>query len=360
MFYLKSILGLCVSGLALVACSSQNIDEANSGAPDAVVETAPREAGVVNIYSSRHYDTDLALYTDFTEQTGIEVNRIEADANALIERLESEGELSPADLLITVDAGVLWRADQAGLLAPASSDVLETRIPQNLRHPEGHWFGLSKRARVIIYNKEAITPEGLDTYSNLADPKYSGQVCIRSSSNIYNLSLMASIIEREGAQAAERWARGVVANFARDPQSNDTGQIEAVASGECKLAIVNTYYLARLVASDDPQRKEIYDAIGIVFPNQDSTGTHVNISGAGVTAHSPNRANAVMFLEYLTSPSAQSYFANGNNEYPITAGTPVGAAAQALGSFKEDTINVASFGINQRDAAAAYDRAGWK
>lgn len=354
MMKFKTLVSLSAIGLLLGACSAADDTHQASDAP------ASQSAGVVNLYSSRHYDTDLALYSDFTEQTGIEVNRIEADANALIERIENEGELSPADLLITVDAGVLWRADQAGLLAPTRSAVLDERIPANLRHPEGHWFGLSKRARVIIYNKADINPAGLDDYSDLADPKYKGQVCIRSSSNIYNLSLMASIIERSGADTAFDWASGVVSNFARDPQSNDTGQIEAVASGECKLAIVNTYYLARLVASDDPQRKEIFDAIGIVFPNQDSTGTHVNISGAGVTAHSPNRENAVRFLEYLTSPSAQSYFANGNNEYPVTIGTPAGQAAASLGAFKEDSLNVSSFGINQPAAATIYERAGWK
>jgi iron(III) transport system substrate-binding protein len=319
----------------------------------------PEEA-VVNVYSSRHYDTDLALYDNFTEQTGIEVRLIEAGADELIERIQSEGEFSSADLLITVDAGRLWRAEQAGIFEPVSSEVLEARLPDYLRHPDGLWFGLSTRARVIIFNQAAGKPEPLSTYADLANPAHAGKVCIRSSSNIYNLSLLASMISRQGVAAAEDWARGVVANFARPPQGNDTAQIRAVASGECGIGLVNTYYLARLAASEDPQERALADAVGVIFPDQQGNGTHINVSGAGLVVNAPNRENAVIFLEYLSSEQAQAYFANGNHEYPAVAGVAGSAALMGLGEFKPDTLNAAELGRNQAEAVKAYDRAGWQ
>lgn len=314
--------------------------------------------GEVNLYSSRHYDTDLALYEDFTRDTGIQVNRIEAGADALIERIQSEGEFSPADLLITVDAGRLWRAEEAGILAPVESDLLTARLPDYLRHPDGLWFGLSTRARVIIYNKAAGEPEGIETYADLTDPSLRNSICMRSSSNIYNISLLSSIIANDGAEAAESWARGIVANFARSPQGNDTAQIEAVASGECRISIVNSYYLARY-AADDAENPEILDAIGVIFPNQDSNGTHINISGAGLIKTAPNRENAIRFLEYLTEESAQRYFANGNNEYPAVADVQAASAVESLGEFIPDTLNAAEIGKNQPQAVQIFDRAGW-
>jgi len=340
------------------AASKVEAAEAKHGSVEASMP--PLFEGEVNLYSSRHYDTDLALYSDFTDQTGIKVNRIESNANALIERIKSEGEFSPADLLITVDAGVLWRADEAGLLSSIESEVLNDRVPDHLRHPDGKWFGLSKRARVIIYNNNEGRPTQLNSYADLANPEFRGMVCMRSSGNIYNISLLSSMIAHDGTNAAERWARGVVANFARRPQSNDTGQIEAVASGECKISIVNTYYLARYASSNDPKLLEIYQSVGVVFPDQDGRGTHINISGAGVTRHAPNRDNAITFLEYLTNSSAQSYFANGNNEYPVTDDAPENSALQALGTFKEDQLSVATFGPNQAEAISIFDRAAWQ
>ena len=320
--------------------------------------TTDGDAGEVNLFSSRHYDTDLALYEDFTEQTGIEVNLIEADADALIERIVSEGDLTSADLLITVDAGRLWRAEEAGILASVESDVLAERLPDHLRHPDGLWFGLSTRARVIIYNREAGTPEGLDTYADLADPAWRGDICIRSSSNIYNISLLSSMIANQGAEAAEAWATGVVANFARDPQGNDTAQIESVSAGECRIAVVNTYYLARFAGGDEEQRA-VFDALGVIFPDQDGSGTHVNVSGAGLVAGAPNRDNAIAFLEYLTSESAQRYFADGNNEYPAVEGLAANSAVEQLGEFRADTLNAAEIGRYQREAVEIFDRAGW-
>ncbi len=314
----------------------------------------------VNLYSSRHYDTDQALYDNFTEATGIKVNLIEAGADELIARIQSEGVSSPADLLITVDAGRLWRAEQAGIFQPVTSAVLANRLPDNMRHPEGLWMGLSKRARVIVYNRAAGMPEPLASYEDLANPVHKGKVCIRSSSNIYNISLMASIVARNGEAAAEEWAAGVVANFARTPQSNDTGQIRAVASGECGIAIANTYYLARLAASEDPQDQAVAAAVGIVFPDQAGNGTHVNISGAGLVKTAPNPENAIRFLEYLASDQAQSLFADGNHEYPVVSGIAAASTVVALGDFAEDSLNTSEFGVNQAAALMVFDRAGWK
>jgi iron(III) transport system substrate-binding protein len=340
--------------LALAACASL---AACGEIPGSEGDT-PAKAGEVNLYSSRHYDTDLALYEDFTKQTGIKVNRIEADADALIERIQSEGEFSPADILVTVDAGRLWRAEEAGVFGAVDSAVLKERIPAHLRHPEGLWFGLSTRARIIIYNKAAGVPEGLANYADLADPKWKGQICVRSSSNIYNISLLSSIIAHKGAAEAEKWTKGVVANFKQAPQGNDTAMIEAVAAGQCRIAIVNTYYLARY-AGGDAKAKAIFDAVGVIFPDQAGTGTHVNISGAGLVKTAPNRENAVKFLEYLTSESAQRYFADGNNEYPASVGLKANSAVEQLGAFKADTLNAAQIGKGQAEAVKIFDRASW-
>ncbi|MEM7667414.1 MAG: Fe(3+) ABC transporter substrate-binding protein [Pseudomonadota bacterium] len=342
------IAGLCA--LTLAACS-QNAEEGGENGEAAEI------VGEVNLYSSRHYDTDLALYEDFTRETGIEVNRIEAEADALIERIASEGEFSQADLLITVDAGRLWRAEEAGILAPVESEILSERLPEYLRHPDGLWFGLSTRARVIIYNKEAGAPEGLTTYQDLADPAYRGEICMRSSSNIYNISLLSSLIAHDGPDRAEDWASGVVANFKRPPQGNDTANIEAVANGECGISVVNTYYLARYAG--DEEKAGLLDQIGVIFPNQAGTGTHINISGAGLVKTAPNRDNAIRFLEYLTSTSAQRYFADGNNEYPAAQGTDASSTVEQLGEFKPDTLNLSELGKNQTQAVQIFDRAGW-
>ncbi|HCC43412.1 MAG TPA: Fe(3+) ABC transporter substrate-binding protein [Gammaproteobacteria bacterium] len=312
---------------------------------------------VVNAYSARHYDTDQAMYDRFTAETGIEVNLIEGGSDALIERIKNEGQFSPADMLITVDAGRLWRADQEGIFQPVDSEILEARIPSHLRHPDGHWFGLSKRARVIAYNSSLELSRSLSNYEDLSDEKFKGQICMRSSGNIYNLSLMASLIDAHGVGSAEDWARSVVANFARNPQSNDTGQLRAVASGECALTVANTYYLGRLLGSSKPEDRQVMANLKVVFPNQDNRGTHVNISGAGITKHAPNKENAIRFLEYLTSEFAQKLFAEGNNEYPVV-GETTGPVA-ALGKFKSDNLDVSVLGERQAEAVKAFDRAGW-
>lgn len=345
---MKKLLLAALTCVSLAACS-ETADTEGKAVPI---------TGEVNIYSSRHYDTDLALYEDFTKQTGIKVNRIEADADALIERIQSEGEFSPADLLVTVDAGRLWRAEQAGVFAPVDSPVLKERLPANLRHPDGLWFGLSTRARIIIYNKAAGAPEGLANYADLANPAFKGDICVRSSSNIYNISLLSSIIAHQGAAEAEKWAKGVVANFKQPPQGNDTAMIEAVAAGQCRISVVNTYYLARF-AGGEAKEKAIFDKVGVIFPDQGGNGTHVNVSGAGLVKTAPNRENAILFLEYLTSESAQRYFADGNNEYPAAIGIKPNSAAEALGAFKADTLSVADIGKGQAEAVKIFDRAGW-
>lgn len=314
-------------------------------------------AAELNLYSARHYDTDDALYEGFTELTGVKINLIEGGSDALIERIVNEGRLSPADILMTVDGGRLWRAAEAGVFQPVTSEILETRIPPHLRDPGNLWFGLSKRARVIIFGA-GEKRQAPARYEDLASPAYRGRVCIRSSSNIYNLSLLAGMIETVGAGAAEAWAKGVVNNFARPPQGNDTAQIRAVASGECGVAIANTYYVGRLLASDKQADRDTVAALKIIFPNQQDRGAHINISGAGVTKYAPNREAAIQFIEYLTSEKAQRLFAEGNNEYPVI-GDPVGPIAR-LGSFKEEAVNAAVYGRRQAEAVRVYDKAGWR
>lgn len=323
---------------------------------------APAQAQeqVLNLYSSRHYQTDEALYANFTKATGIKVNRIEAGEDALIERMKQEGARSPADVLMTVDAGRLWRAEQAGLFQPIQSKVLEERIPASLRHPDGLWFGFSMRARPIFYAKGRVDPAAISTYERLADPANKGKICIRSSSNVYNLSLMSSIIAADGPEKAQAWAKGVVANMARPPKGGDTDQLKALAAGECDIAVANTYYYVRLLKSSKPDEKAAAEKIGVVFPNQQDRGAHVNISGAGVAKHAPHREAAIKFLEYLSSPEAQSYFANGNNEYPVVGKVQGNAELAALGDFRRDAVNVSLYGRNQVLAQQAYDRAGWR
>jgi iron(III) transport system substrate-binding protein len=319
-----------------------------------------RRGPVVNLYSARHYDTDEALYEGFQEATGIRVNVVEADADQLIERIKSEGNNSPADLLMTVDAGRLWRAEQEGLFEPISSSALDQAIPEYLRNPEGLWFGLTKRARVIMYNRDRVNPADLSTYEALTDDRWRGQVLTRTSTHVYNQSLVGSIIAAHGAEETEEWVRGLVANFARPPEGNDTAQIRAVAAGLGDLAISNTYYIARLIKSESPEDQEVASKIGVFFPNQADRGTHINISGAGVLSSAPNKAAAVQFLEYLVSPEAQRIFAEANNEYPVVEGVAVDSVVAGFGEFKEDSLNAAIIGRNNPLALQITDRAGWK
>ena len=326
-----------------------------------VTTTALAQNNILNLYSSRHYQTDDALYVHFTKATGIKINRIEAGEDPLIERIRNEGAASPADILVTVDAGRLWRAEQMGLFQPVESKVLASRLPDNMRNPNLQWFGFSARARVLIYNKSMLKPGEVLNYEDLADPKLKGKVCSRSGGHLYNLSLMSALIEHWGEARAEVWARGVVANLARPPRGGDSDQIKAVAAGECAVAISNTYYYVRMMRSDSPDDRRAVEATALVFPNQKSFGTHMNVSGAGVVKSARNREAAVRYLEYLASDTAQGYFAEGNNEWPVAKGVPVANKALAsLGAFRQDTLNISVLGRNQPLAQKIFDRAGFR
>lgn len=317
--------------------------------------------GEVNLYSARQESLILPLLEQFENQTGIEVNLVTGGADALIERLEVEGRNTPADVLLTVDAGRLHRATEAGVLQSIESDVLEERVPQHLRHPEGRWYGLSKRARVISYNRDEVDPSELSTYEDLADSKWEGEICIRSSSNIYNQSLLASIIAEHGSEYALEWAEGVVDNMARRPQGGDTAQIRAVASGVCDLAVNNTYYYGRLVDSEDSADQAIAEQVGLFFPNQDGRGTHVNVSGAGVTTHAPNVDEATRLLEFLVSDEAQRWYAEVNHEYPVNPEADVSDIVDDWGyPFNEDELSLTRLGKLNAEAVRIFDRAGWR
>jgi iron(III) transport system substrate-binding protein len=316
---------------------------------------------VINLYSARHYDTDNALYQSFTKKTGIKVNLVEAKAEELVARIESEGANSPADVIITVDAGNLSRAKEAGILQPINSQVLEAAVPASLRDPEKMWFGFAKRARVIIYNKDKVNPSQLSTYEDLASPKWKGKILVRSSSNVYNQSLVGWLLAAHGPQKTEEWVRSFVANLARPPEGNDTAQIKAVADGVGDVAIANHYYVARLANSDKPEEKAVAQKVRVFFPNKRDRGTHINISGGAVVKTAPNKEGARQFLEFLVSPEAQAIFAKGNYEYPVVSGVPVDNFVKSLGELKGDEKTLAAvFGKNNAEALKIMDRAGWK
>ena len=327
--------------------------------------TAGAQPATLNVYSARHYQTDEALYDNFSKATGIKINRVDADDAGILARLNTEGAASPADVILLVDAARLWRAEVDGLFQPVRSKTLESRIPAQLRGKDSgqgsSWFGLSTRARVVVYNKASVKAEDVDTYEELAEPKNKGRLCTRSGSHPYNLSLFGAMQEHLGPQATETWLKGLVANMARSPKGGDTDQILGVASGECAVALTNTYYLARLMRSNNPQDKAAMEKVGVVFPNQASFGTHVNIAGAAVARYTKNPDAARRFLEYLASDQAQFYFAEGNNEWPVVAGLKTNNPALAsLGTFKSETIPISVVGMNQVKIQQMLDRVGYK
>jgi iron(III) transport system substrate-binding protein len=324
-----------------------------------MIRRAHADASVVNVYSARHYPSDQTLFDMFTKETGIAVNAIQGVAEELMQRQQMEGDSSPADVLITVDAGNLWRAEQWNLLQPIQSETLDKEVPANLRHPENLWFSFSTRARVILRDKNKVQAEDIPTYESLADPKWHGKILITTSNSIYNQSLLASIIEADGSEKAETWAKGLVANLARKPEGADTEQALALAAGVGELAVSNSYYFGRLLGRDEETRKKL-DHIGIVFPNQKDRGTHINVSGGGVAAYAPNKENAIKFLEFLISPEAQKVFADANYEFPIRAGVAPIDIVQAWGTFKTDPVNVSALGKNNAEAVRIMDRAGWR
>ena len=349
---------MCLSALAVFAMPGHAQAQTQN-------QTAPAS---INIYSARHYPTDEALYSDFTKSTGIKINRVDADDAGVLTRLKAEGGASPADVILLVDAARLWRAEVDGLFMPIKSKVLEAAIPENLRAKRSDnggiaWFGLSTRARVIVYDKVKVKSSEVDTYEKLANSQFKGKLCIRSGSHPYNLSLFGAMTEHLGPQQTEIWLKGLVANFARNPAGGDTDQIKGVASGECAVAVTNTYYLARPMRSSNPSDKALVEKIGVVFPNQSSWGTHLNIAGGAVAKNSKNTENAVKFLEYLASASAQNHFANGNNEWPAAKGMSFdnpALKAMSGGNFKSEVLPISAVGMNQIKVQQMLDRVGFK
>ena len=329
---------------------------------------AAAQQPVLNLYSARHYSTDEALYTNFTKATGIRIQRVDADDAGILSRLATEGSSSPADVVLLVDAARLWKAQVDGLFLPVKSPALEAAIPAHLRakaETDGTsaWFGFSTRARVVVYDKLKVKPEDVDTYEELGEPKNKGRLCTRSGSHPYNLSLFSSMLEHIGPEKTQAWLKGLVANMARAPKGGDTDQIRAVASGECSVAITNSYYLARLMRSNKPDDKALMERVGVVFPNQATWGTHVNIAGGAVARHSKNKDAAVKFLEYLASPQAQQYFADGNNEWPVIKGVTFdNPALKALAGtgFKSELIPTSVVGMNQVKVQQMLDRVGFR
>jgi iron(III) transport system substrate-binding protein len=345
----RNIVVAMAGALALVSCGGQQQDAA-----------APQGAGEVNLYTARHYDSDLALYERFTEQTGVRINRIEGNADQLIARMASEGERSPADLFITADAGALWRAQQAGLFQPVESQLLSAAVPSNLREPNGHWYGFSRRARIVAYDRQKVRPEEIDRYEKLASERFRGKLCVRSADSVYNLSLVGALIEAWGAEKAGAWVQGIVANMARPPEGGDRDQIRAVAAGVCEVALTNSYYYIRMASGEDARDREVTQRVLLAFPSLEGQGAHVNISGGGVTRHSPNRANAQRLLEFFASAEVQQHIARNNNEFPASPGVPAPAPVDAWANFGAHPMPVASFAARQPQAQSMMSRAGWR
>ncbi|MFD1737797.1 Fe(3+) ABC transporter substrate-binding protein [Bacillus salitolerans] len=323
-------------------------------------EEKNEDPGVLNLYTARHYDTDDAIYAAFTEQTGIKVNVIKGEGDELMERLVREGEATEGDVFITVDAGNLHRAKEKGLFQPIESEAVNSNIPENLRDADNQWVALTQRARVIVYSKDRVNPNELSTYEALTDPKWKGKILIRSSENIYNQSLLASFLELNGEEKAREWAAGIVENMARDPKGGDTDQIKAVVAGEGDIAISNTYYVGRLINSTNPEDVKVAEQVGVFFPNQETNGTHVNVSGIGLLQHAKNKENAIKFIEFMTSLEAQEQFAEGNNEFPANPSAESSETLKVWGEFKAQEIDMTTLGVRNTDAVKLYNEVGWK
>lgn len=343
--------------LNMVALASVVVLAGCSGGGSGDDKAAPNE---VNLYTARHYDSDKALYERFTEQTGIKINRIEGKADELIARMKSEGANSPADVFITADAGALWRGEQAGLLQPIESETIRARIPENLREPKGNWFGFTRRARIVAYDPAKVKPEEVDDYAKLAEPRFKGKICVRSSDSIYNLSLVGALIEEWGKEKADAWVKGIVANMARPPEGGDRDQIRAVAAGVCEVAITNSYYYLRMASGEDAADKAMTDRLKLAFPSLGGKGAHVNISGGGVAKHAPHRENAIKLLEFFASADSQAHISANNSEFPASKDVPVVAPVDAYIDFKANPMNVAAFAARQPEAQSMMSAAGWR
>lgn len=349
----KLIVAVAVFSM-LAACKNDNKEKENAGVED------KSKDHVVNVYTHRHYEPDQEIFKMFEEKTGIKVKVVNASADELIQKMKMEGKQSPADVLITVDAGRLSRAKDQGLLQSIESEILEKSIPAHLQDVDNQWFGLTKRARIIAYAKDRVKPEDLSTYEDLVNKKWKGKILVRSSSNIYNQSLMASIIANDGEEVAKKWAEGIVANMARSPKGSDRDQVKAVVAGEGDLAIVNSYYIGKMLNSPDPEEVKAAQQIGLFFPNQNDRGTHINVSGAGVAKYAPNKANAILFIEFLISADAQQIFTDANYEYPILESVAPVQDIKDWGDFKEDNLGLNKLGENNKKAVLIFDEAGWK
>jgi iron(III) transport system substrate-binding protein len=336
--------------LAVAAC----------GKPGGAAGGAPDTGKVLNLYTARHYDSDQQVYDAFRARTGIRVRALEMAAPELIERLKAEGDASPADVVLIADAGSLWRAEQAGVFQKIAAPDVDQRIPAHLRDPDGEWWAFSRRARVIAYDRTNVRPDEVATYAALASPRFRDQVCVRSSDNAYNLSMMAAFISEWGRDRALAWAKGVVANFARQPTGGDIDQVRAVGAGACQVALTNTYYYLRIAASQNPADQATAARVALSFPEQAGRGSHVNISGGGVAAHAPHRAEAIAFVRFLASDAAQRIFAEGNNEYPAVEGAPMPPRVAEVSKFKADPLPLSELGRNQAEAQAVYNQAGWR
>jgi len=347
---------LTLALLALTACGNDTTTKTTTN--NEPKETA--DSKEVNLYTARHYDVDDTLYAKFEEETGIKVNLIKGEADELLERIKREGDATKADLFLTADAGRLFRAKDAGLLQPVSSKVLDEQIPTNFQDSDKMWYGLTKRARVMVYNKENVKPEELTTYEALTEDKWKGRILIRGSENVYNQSLLASFIEINGEEEAKEWASGLVANFARDPEGGDRDQAKAIAAGIGDVAIMNTYYLGQMLNSEDPEEVKVAEGLGIFFPNQETTGTHVNVSGAGVVKSAKNKDNAIKLLEFLSAPEAQGTFAEANYEYPVNESVESTELLKSWGEFKEQDISLSVLGDNNAKSILIFNEVGWK
>jgi iron(III) transport system substrate-binding protein len=353
-----SLIFLLVFG-ALAGCMSANKTSEKQPADKKEAEEK-KEPGVVNLYTSRHYESDNELYKIFEEKTGIKVNVVEGKGDELMERLNVEGDATEADLYFTADAGNLHIAKESDLLQPVESEVLTKNIPENLRDDENYWFGMAKRARVLVYAKDRVKPEDLSTYEAMATPKWKGKVVARPADNMYNISLLSSFIEVMGAEEAKKWAKGFADNMARDPQGNDRDQAKAVVAGEADVALMNTYYVGLMSVSEDPEEKKVAEQVGVFFPNQETTGTHINVSAIAVTKHAKNKENAIKFMEFLSSEEAQGKFAEVNFEYPANPNVEPSEFLKSWGEFKEQDIKLSVLGEHQQQAIKMFNEVGWK
>ncbi|MEX1028795.1 MAG: Fe(3+) ABC transporter substrate-binding protein [Paenibacillaceae bacterium] len=367
--YVISIATIILSLAMFVGCSSNNNgvnsdtvnnESQNNGQTEEVQEPEVKTGGEVNVYSARHYDVDAEIYEKFTEQTGIKVNLIEGDAPELIERIKREAASTPADLFITVDGGILNTAKLEGFLQPIISDVVDAQVPDDLRDTDSEWVGLSTRARVIVYAKDRVNPSELSTYEDLATDKWKGKLLTRSSTHLYNLSLLASFIAINGEEETEKWAAGIAANLARNPEGGDRDQAKGIAAGVGDVAIMNTYYVGQMSVSADAEEVKVSENIGVFFPNQDTTGTHMNISGAGLIKHSKNKDNAIKLIEFLTAPEAQSLFSMANFEFPVNKAADMPELLKSWGTFKHQEIDFAKYGELNPKAVEIANKVGWK